>query len=490
VTAPTAGSDTVLAGRYRLLRVRALDSETGSGDLWRAQDEVLARPVAVRAVPIDDERAEPMLAAAGRAGRLSDNRLARVLDAAEDDGLAFVVVEWIDGESMGAMLRALGPYDPARATSIVLEVARVVAAAHAQGLAHLRLHPQNVLITRAGETKVTDLEVAAALAADDDQPDPRRVDAHGLGLLLYAALSARWPDGPAYGLPAAPKSMGQPAAIRQVRAGVPRELDAVVERCLSNDEPAGARRGHDPLRTPSAVVAALAGLPQARPDTAALDIDRAPALPSRVRQVLRVAIPLSVVAAIVIIAWVSGLSLGRVPGPGRGFTAAGTASPSPGATAAAVLPVASVRDFDPEGDGRENPDETQLAHDGDASTAWETGLYARRPNFGGLKQGVGLLVDLGEARRVTSVTVLLTKPGANLELRAGDALAGQADGYTVVAGARDAGARPAAGQPSGSVQLTPTGGAFSARYWLLWLTRLPSDGSGFRVGVAEIAFHA
>src|SRR5204863_9945216 len=153
VSTPTAGADTVLAGRYRLLRVRALDSETGSGDLWRAYDEVLARPVAVRAVPADDPRAEPMLVAAGRAGRLSDSRLARVLDAAEDSGLAFVVVEWVDGESVGATLRALGPFEPARATRIVLDVARVVATAHAQGLAHLRLHPQNVLITRAGETK-------------------------------------------------------------------------------------------------------------------------------------------------------------------------------------------------------------------------------------------------------------------------------------------------------------------------------------------------
>jgi hypothetical protein len=428
-----------------------------------------------------------LLLAAGRAGRLSDSRVARVLDAAEDGGLTFVVVEWVDGDSLAATLRALGPFDAARATSIVLDVARVVAMAHTQGLAHLRLHPQNVLLTRAGETKLTDLEVAAALAGVDDAADPRRDDARGLGLLLYAALSARWPDGAAYGLPAAPRQVGQPASIRQVRAGVPRELDAVVERCLSNDTAAGPRRGLEPLRTPSAVVAALAGLPQAQPEATTFESDE-PAVPGRARQVLRVAVPLLAIAAVVIIGWVSGLALGRVPGPGRGFTSAGTASPSPGTTTAAALPIASLRDFDPEGDGRENPDETALAHDGDASTAWETGLYARRPNFGGLKQGVGLLVDLGQVRRVTGITVLFTKPGANLDMRAADTPAGAASGYTVVASARDAGAHPSAGQPAGSVVLTPSGGAFSARYWLLWLTRLPSDGSGYRVGVAEITF--
>jgi hypothetical protein len=486
VTTPTAGADTVLAGRYRLLRVRALNSETGSGDLWRAQDEVLARPVAVRALAHDDPRAAAMLSAAGRAGRLSDSRLARVLDAAEDNELAFVVVEWVDGESLAATLRALGPYDAARATSVVLDVARVVAAAHAQGLAHLRLHPQNVLISRAGEIKVTDLEVAAALAGTDDPPDPRRVDARGLGMLLYAALSARWPDGPGYGLPAAPRQLGHPASLRQLRAGVPRELDAVVDRCLGNDDAVPSRRAVDTLRTPSAVVAALAGLPQAQAETALEPAE--PPIPSRLRGVLRVALPIAVVVAIVVIGWLSGLALGRVPGSGRGFTSASTATPKPGATTAAPIRIQAARDFDPEGDGRENPDEVPLAHDGDASTAWETGLYARRADFGGLKQGVGLLFDLGRPQRVSSVTLLLTKPGANLELRAADAPGRDASGYSTVATAKNAGAHPAAGQPSDSVQLTPTGGALTARYWLVWLTRLPRDGSGFRVGIDEVTF--
>ena len=110
-----------------------------------------------------------------------------------------------------------------------------------------------------------------------------------------------------------------------------------------------------------------------------------------------------------------------------------------------------MRDFDPEGDGKENPDEAPLAHDGDASTAWETGLYARRADFGGLKQGVGLLIDLGQARRVTGVTILMSKPGANLELRTSDRPAAKADDYSLVAGARDAGAHP----PAGSIASRP-----------------------------------
>jgi hypothetical protein len=487
MTAPTAAPDTLLAGRYRLLRARTLATETGAGDLWRARDEVLTRAVAVRVLPIDDPRAPAMLAAAGRAGRLTDTRLARVLDASEDGGFAFVVGEWVDGESLATTMQALGPFDPGRATSIILDVARVVAAAHAQGLAHLRLHPGNVLITRGGETKVTDLETAAALSGKPEPGDFRRADAVGLGLLLYAALTARWPEGAAYGLPAAPRTDGRVASPRQVRAGIPRELEAIVDRCVS----ATPRRGFDPLRSPSAVAAALAALPQVRSDEDET-LSAQPQEPGRSRQILRVALPIAAIIAIVITGWLSGLALGRVPGPGRGFSTTTTSTPSPG-TAAAVIRVTSVKDFDPFGDRQENPDQAPYAIDGDSSTSWQTDLYLRRPEFGGLKPGVGLLIDLGRPRVVGGVTALLTKPGASIELRAADSAAisapQQLDPYRVVANARDAGNKPPAGQPTGTVALNATAGPVTARFWLVWFTSVPRDGSGYRDGIAELTFH-
>ncbi|MDX6286154.1 MAG: hypothetical protein QOG53_1639 [Frankiales bacterium] len=488
MTAPTAAPDTLLAGRYRLLRARALASESGAGDLWRARDEVLARAVAVRVLPIDDPRSADMLAAAGRAGRLTDSRLARVLDASEDGAFAFVVGEWVDGESLATTLQALGPFDPGRATSIVLDVARVVAAAHAQGLAHLRLHPGNVLVTRGGETKVTDLEVAAALIEQPEPSDFRRADAHGLGLLLYAALTARWPDGAAFGLPAAPRTDGRVASPRQVRAGIPRELEAIVDRCVS----ATPRRGSDPLRTPSAVAAALAALPQARPtdDDALL----APVHePGPARQVLRVALPVAAIIAIVVAGWLSGLALGRVPGPGRGFSTTATATPSPGTAATAAIVVKSAKDFDPFGDRQENPDQAPYAVDGDSSTSWQTGLYRRRADFGGLKPGVGLIVDLGRPRSVGGATALLTKAGASIELRAASntviSAPDQLDDYRVIASARNAGDKPPQGQPAGTVTLNATGGPVTSRFWLVWFTSVPREGSGYRDGIAELTFH-
>jgi hypothetical protein len=428
-----------------------------------------------------------MIAAAGRAGRLSDSRLARVLDAAEEDGFAFVVVEWVDGESLASTLRALGPFPPARATGIVLDVARVIATAHGHGLAHLRLHPGNVVICRTGETKVTDIEVAAALA---DQPEPadfRRADAEGLGLLLYAALTARWPHGLAYGLPAAPQTAdGQIASPRQVRAGIPREVESVVDRTVS----ATPRRGLEPLRTPSAVAAALAALPQARPDDDEL-VTTELREPGPARQVLRIAVPVAAVIAVVVIAWLSGLALGRVPGPGSGFASTATGTPSPGSSVGGIAKIASVRDFDPYGDRQENADQAPYAFDGDTSTAWQTGLYRRRPDFGGLKPGVGLVIDLGRAQPISEVTALLTKAGADLELRVADqsatAAPQQLAGYRLAASAKDAGDKPPKGAPKGTVVLKPESRTI-ARFWLLWLTSVPQDGSGYRDGIAELTF--
>jgi putative peptidoglycan lipid II flippase len=235
-------------------------------------------------------------------------------------------------------------------------------------------------------------------------------------------------------------------------------------------------------------------LPQLRSDDDDL-LGAEPHEPGPARQILRVAVPVAAVIAIVVVGWLSGLALGRVPGPGRGFSATTTGAPSPGSSAAAAIRVVSVRDFDPYGDQRENSDQAPYAVDGDTSTAWQTGLYRRRGDFGGLKPGVGLLIDFGRPRAISGVAALLTKPGADIELRAANAGTSatgapqQATDYRVVASAADAGKKPPRGQPTGTVELNTTGGPVTARFWLVWLTKVPRDGSGYRDGIAELTFH-
>ena len=96
--------------------------EAGGATLWKATDEVLARPVAVHTFSPDFERIDEVVRAARAASRLTDPRLTQVFDAADDGDTAYVVTEWVTGESLVDLL-AEGPLEPERAAGLVAEAA-------------------------------------------------------------------------------------------------------------------------------------------------------------------------------------------------------------------------------------------------------------------------------------------------------------------------------------------------------------------------------
>lgn len=156
-------------------------------------------------------------------------------------------------------------------------------------------------------------------------------------------------------------------------------------------------------------------------------------------------------------------------------TAAPTPTPTPATPAAAgPLPIASVAGFDPLGDGAEKDDLAALAHDGDPGTSWTSETY-RSETYGGLKDGVGLLVDLGSAKPVTSMAVRLGGDGSRVQLRS--ATGATLDGSAVLAEAADA---------SGTITLRPTA-PVTTRFLVLWfVTPAPADG-GYRAVVEELS---
>jgi putative peptidoglycan lipid II flippase len=511
----------------------------GRAPLWRALDEVLSRRVAVRILPTGSPEATSttaaVLAAARVASGVGDPRLARVLDARSGGEVGYVISEWVDGEPLTDLLRH-GPLPATTAGYLIAEAASAAAAAHAHGVPHLRLHPGNVLRTPAGGVRVTGLGVSAALAGTQAD-DPAAADAEGLGRLLYAALTARWPDGPAFGLEEAPTAGGRPRSPRQIRAGVPTLLDSVTRRamgeCIGREEP---------LRSPAEVAAALGDIPRPadlgpqstaestvamqspfvqspfadRPaGTSAADTtvvtrppvsgghtrpgvpraDRHPtvafrfgrsagngasAAPSRVGGALRGLTAVILLGALGVLAAQVVSAVREDPGqspqpPG----ATGTATPpAPDDAGPQVVEVAAVSDFDPPpGDGEEHSAEVDNAVDGDPATAWTTSTYFGDPVLGGIKDGVGLLLDLGAVRDVESVDVSLVGEGTDVELRAARRRGAAADDYRVVSDAAGAG---------GQATLTPDE-PFRARWVLLWLTRLPPDEAGdYRGGVSEV----
>src|SRR5690348_301131 len=239
----TSEPGTRLAGRYRLVD----QVNEGAGwTYWKATDEALARFVSVLTFANGFPRIAETVTAARAVSRLGDPRFAQVFDVEDGEEQAYVVLEWVAAASLLDMLSE-GPLDPPRAAALAVEAARAMAAAHAIGLAHLRLDPASLHWTAAGGVKIAGLGIDAALAgpvlteSGDGAEDPQLTDTQDLARLLYAALTGYWPAlpgsagaaGPAPGLlPPAPENAGAPCTPRQVSADIPAGIDDVTCRTL------------------------------------------------------------------------------------------------------------------------------------------------------------------------------------------------------------------------------------------------------------------
>src|ERR1700756_5090111 len=223
---------TRLAGRYRLPPHMG---PAHGGALWKAIDETLARPVSILTFASGFPRIPQVVTAARAASRLTDPRMAQVFDVEDGGGQAYIVLEWVSGDSLTDLLEG-GPLDPAQACSLVSDAARAVAGAHALGQAHLRLTPDTLRWTRGSGIKITGMGIDAALAGDGlthaAAYDPSIADTAALAALLYAALTGYWPGEEPTRLPPAPLSDGVVCTPRQVSADVSSAMDRVITRAL------------------------------------------------------------------------------------------------------------------------------------------------------------------------------------------------------------------------------------------------------------------
>jgi hypothetical protein len=459
----TSEPGTCLAGRYRLVD----QTSAGTGwTYWKATDETLARPVTVLTFAAGFERAAGTITAARAASRLSDPRFAQVFDVEDADDLAYVVTEWVAGESLLEML-ADGPLDSPYAVSLVWEAARAIAAAHAAGLAHLRLDPACLHWTRGSGVKITGLGIDAALAgpapppaADGDSPEV--ADTRGLARLLYAALTGYWPglpvsspapgtsgpagpggpagsegaagSGPAV-LPPAPETDGAPCTPRQVSAAVPANIDALTCQALfqrpSRHGPAistpamfadalASVTPPDPLPALAAPTAPI-GIPAARPGEPGGPYRPADPVPwafpggspprrpgqrSPAFSFVLSAVIVLVLAAVGVTGWAlahHGQHASAAP-PARGPS---SSSSPPSVAASAVLKPVSANSFDAYGNdgGNEDGADAKYAIAGIPGRYWHTSYYLNYPALGNLKKGTGLILDMGRQVRLSQVVV-------------------------------------------------------------------------------------
>jgi serine/threonine-protein kinase len=477
----------VLAERYE---IEELAGSGGMSTVFRARDKVLERTVALKVLHQryndEDEYVERFRREARMAAGLSHQNIVTVIDRGEYDGLQFIVFEYVDGDNLKEVVEREGPLPVERVLELGIQVASGLAFAHANGLVHRDVKPQNVLLNGDGTAKVTDFGIARSLdvgkgvtqtgtvlgTSDYIAPEQaqgqsvgERTDVYSLGVVLYELLTGRLPFSGDNFVAVAMKHINEPAPhVSANRPDVPARLDGAIARALQKD-PAGRFARMEDFRRELAGCLADVRAGTAEPavyeghETVVLPpAPKAPARPRRpIVPVLLVVLGLALIGAIV---WLGAASLHS---SSNGGGSDGGASGGGGSSSGAAVSLSAVGAWDPPpGDGEEHNDTLSLATDGNEGTYWQTEHYNDAPSFG-TKSGVGLILDAGKSVKLGSLTVTSDTPGFTARVQAGDDRAGP---FHDVSGQQTVGSRT-----------TFDLGDAEARYFVLWITSLPSGGS-------------
>jgi serine/threonine-protein kinase len=275
----------VLLARYKL---NARVGVGGMATVYDGEDLLLGRRVAVK-VPLPSFASDPAFVTrfeneARAAAALAHPNLVGVYDVGEDGETRFIVMEFVDGETLKDLIRREGPLQPEDLVQVGTQVADALDAAHRRGLVHRDVKPQNILLTPEGRVKLADFGIALALGADSATrtgtvlgsvhylaPEVARgesatplSDIYGLGVVLYEMCTAQLPyagDSPlAIALQHVESEPPRPSAWNP---RVPPALEAIVLKAM-------AKAPGERYQTAAELAAALRAFARgdAAPDTA------------------------------------------------------------------------------------------------------------------------------------------------------------------------------------------------------------------------------
>jgi eukaryotic-like serine/threonine-protein kinase len=435
---------TVLSGRYRL------EAKLGSGGMstvYLARDTTLDRPVAVkvmhREMSEQADQLERFRQEARAVAKISHPNVVAVIDAGEDGGYPYIVFEYVEGETLKARINRIGALDVQEALAYAIEVARGLTVAHARRMIHRDIKPQNVLIDAEGRAKLTDFGISRQLekegmtatgrvlgTTDYVAPEQamgrgtdQRSDIYSLGVVLFEMLTGHVPFQADSQVGVAMKHVNE--ELPDVQADRP-ELSAatalVVERATAKDPTkryADIGEMIDDLSTALEVEAARAGSTTGEA-TSVLE-----AVPPAQRKLssratwswVAILAVIMVAAAVLLATQLIGSGNSPISGNSNGGGGGGG-----GKTAEHAVAIEGATDYDPEGDGHEDPETVELAVDGNPTgTAWSSEHYDS-DTFAGTKEGpnpgVGLYVTTQAAVTPDKMKIVTPTPGWDAQIYA------------------------------------------------------------------------
>jgi tetratricopeptide (TPR) repeat protein/predicted Ser/Thr protein kinase len=246
-----------LGGRYEIL---ALLGEGGMGAVYKARDREVDRDVALKV--IRPELAEhPDIVRRFKqelilARQVTHKNVVRIFDLGEAEGAKFISMEYIDGRDLRSHLAERGKFAPEEAVGIIDQVCRALEAAHAEGVIHRDLKPQNIMVDNHGRVAVMDFGIAHSTElqgltqtgmllgtpeymspeqAEGEKTDARS-DLFSLGIIFYELLTGKSPY--AATTPAATllkRMQERPVAPTKIDPAIPKYVNDIVVRCLEID---------------------------------------------------------------------------------------------------------------------------------------------------------------------------------------------------------------------------------------------------------------
>jgi Protein kinase domain len=243
-------------------RVDRLIGRGGMGEVYRATDERLQRPVALKILAPrlsdDDGFRDRLMRESRLAASLDHPNVVPVYEAGEDDGRLFIAMRYVDGPDLGGLLRAEGRLGPERAVAVAAQVADALDAAHRRGLVHRDVKPGNVLIDRQDGREhayLADFGLTRSLHGDGgfdgqfagtvDYVAPEqirgdevtgRADQYALGCMLFESLTGTLPFRHGSEVAAIFAHLEEPPPLATSRqADLPAALDPVLARAMAKD---------------------------------------------------------------------------------------------------------------------------------------------------------------------------------------------------------------------------------------------------------------